>query len=270
MSSSPHSNSSPSFKIIDAPTPSWTFGQKVDATPEGREWLEGEKAGWKTIDTATEDPRKVYGLLISGIAPRPVAFVSTISEEGIHNLGPFSWFNQVSSFPPVISVSCVMRPPDLKHEKDTLRNIKATKGFTVNIISEPWIKHANVTSIDAPENVSEWAISGLTKEPSIYVKAPRVKESAFSMECELLQTVDILHPVTSEVTNTLVLGSVKYVHVRKDVLDERGNADPAKLKAVARMGGNIYARINEGYKIERHAWREHEKLIQESIGQEEA
>lgn len=93
------------FKITDAPNAAWTYGEKVSATPQGREWLEGEKAGWKTIDPTTEDPRsvsssssdqenlticsKLYGLLISGIAPRPVAFVSTISEDGITNLAPY-------------------------------------------------------------------------------------------------------------------------------------------------------------------------------------
>lgn len=223
--------------------------------------MEGEKAGWKTVDTAKEDPRKLYGLMLSGIVPRPVAFVSTISEDGATNLAPYSWFNQVSAFPPVISVSCT-RSADLTRVKDTVRNVKSTKGFTVNIISEPWIAQANVCSVDAPEDFSEWPISGLTKAPSIHIKAPRVKESAFSMECELLQAIDIQDTETSEVTTTLILGFVKYIHVRNDVLDERGNVDPGKLKPVARLGGTRYARINEGYNIKRHNWREVEKAIQ--------
>ncbi|KAF5380164.1 hypothetical protein D9615_006194 [Tricholomella constricta] len=281
MSSNPQFDSSKGFSITGPPNPSWAYGQNVDATPGGREWLEGEKAGWKTVDTAIEDPHKLYGLMISGIVPRPVAFVSTISEDGSTNLAPFSWFNQVSAFPPVISVSCT-RSADLTRVKDTVRNIKDTKGFTVNIISEPWVAQANVSSVDAPEGFSEWPISGLTKQPSaspvadailfiklresqIHVKAPRVKESAFSMECELLQAIDIQDPVSSEVTTTLILGSVKYIHVRNDVLNERGGIDPAKFKPVARMGGTLYARINDGYNIERYNWREHEKPIRDSI-----
>ncbi|KAG6907687.1 hypothetical protein DXG01_007790 [Tephrocybe rancida] len=259
------------FKLTDAPNPSWTYGQRVDATPEGREWLEGEKAGWKTVDPSTEDSRKLYGLLLSGIAPRPVAFVSTITEDGVSNIAPYSWFNQVlgivlvSSYPPVISVSCAtLRRADPPRLKDTVNNIKATKGFTVNIISEPWVAQSNIASVDAPEGFSEWPVSGLTMEPSIHVKAPRVKESAFSMECELLQAIDVKAPATGEVTTTLILGTVKYIHVRNDVLDERGNVDPGKLKPVARMGGTLYAKVNEGYNIYRPNWRQHEEPIRES------
>lgn len=229
--------------------------------------MEGEKQGWKTVDAATEEPRKLYGLLLSGIAPRPVAFVSTISEDGITNLAPYSWFNQVSASPPVISVSCSRTRSRMK---DTVRNIMATKGFTVNIISEPWVAQANSSAVDAPEDFSEWPVSGLTKEPSIHVKAPRVKESAFSMECELYQTVDIQDPMTSEVTTTMILGLVKYVHVRRDMLDEKGNADPGKLKPVARMGGILYARIKEGYNIKRDRWREDEKSIREATADKKA
>ncbi|KAG5652683.1 hypothetical protein H0H81_004120 [Sphagnurus paluster] len=244
------------FKITEAPNPSWTFGQRVDATPEGREWLEGEKEGWKIVDTATEDPRSLYALLISGIVPRPVAFVSTVSEDGVANLAPYSWFNQVCAFPPVISVSCT-RGAEMTRVKDTARNAKETGQFTVNIISEPWVAQANVSSVNAPEDFSEWAISGLTQAPSVHVKPPRVKESAFSMECELLQAVDIADPASGDVTTTLLLGHVKKIHVRKDVLNERGAVDPAKLKPVARMGGTLYARVNEGYNIQRYNWKEH-------------
>ncbi|RDB18610.1 hypothetical protein Hypma_014724 [Hypsizygus marmoreus] len=254
-----------SFKYSDPPNSKWTFGQKIEATPEGREWMEGSKEGWKTVDATTEDARQLYGLLVSGIAPRPIAFVSTISEDGVENLAPYSWFNQVSAFPPVLSISCT-RSVDLTRIKDTLRNIKTTKGFTVNIISEPWIAHANVCSIDAPEDIGEWLLSGLTKEPSVHVKAPRVKESAFSMECELLQTIDIPDPATSIVATTLVLGSIKYIHVRNDVLNERGMVDPAKFKPVARLGGTLYARIAEGYHLDRHTWKEHETRIRELAG----
>ncbi|KNZ74279.1 hypothetical protein J132_07441 [Termitomyces sp. J132] len=252
------------FKITDAPNPTWTYGEKVGATPQGREWLDGEEAGWKTVDTSkVEDPRKLYGLLLSGIVPRPVAFVSTISEDGITNLAPYSWFNQVSSSPPVLSVSIntLKNPTRLK---DSARNIKATKGFTVNIISEPWVAQSNIASVNAPEDFDEWPVSGLTKEPSIHVKAPRVRESAFSMECELLQAIDIPIPETGETGTTLILGTIKYIHVRKDVLDERGNVDPGKLKPVARMGGTLYAKVNEGYNIYRPNWKEHGEPIRET------
>ncbi|KAI9063959.1 hypothetical protein FKP32DRAFT_1570991 [Trametes sanguinea] len=243
------------------PNTTFTLGQKVSATPEGSKWLEGEKAGWKTIDAASEDPGKMYALMISGIVPRPIAFVSSISEQGVENLAPFSWFNQVTHYPPLISVSFASNANGTS--KDTPSNIKATKGFTVNIISEPFVENANFTSLDSPASVSEWPLSGLTKEPSVHVKAARVKESAFSMECELFQAIDIIHPSTNQHTATMVLGLVKCIHVRNDVLNERGVVDYAKLKPVGRMGDITYSRVGDGFRIPRPAWKlEGEKITE--------
>ena len=227
---------------------------------------EGLQSGWTTVDTSKEGPRKLYSLLVGGIAPRPVAFVSSVSEHGIENLAPFSWFNQVSAFPPVISVS-ITRSAALTRLKDSVANIKVTKGFTVNMISEPWVMQANVCAVDAPEETSEWDFSGLTKEPSIHVKAPRVLESAFSMECELLEAIDIKDPATSTVTTTLVVASVKYIHVRNDMLDEKGHVDPGKFRPIARMGGTLYAKVNEGYHIERHTWQERGEELVNSVSE---
>ncbi|CAL1704539.1 unnamed protein product [Somion occarium] len=197
------------FQYTQPPNPSFKFGQKVDATPEGKAWADGEKEGWKVIETDKEDPMKLYPLMISAITPRPVAFVSTISDTGVENLGLMSWFNMVTAYPALISISVAIVNNKVK---DTTRNILATKEFTVNIISVPWIDNANACSIDAPADVSEWALSGLTKAPSVHVKPPRVKESAFSMECELFQTIDITHPESGVKSTTLILGRVKYIH----------------------------------------------------------
>ncbi|OBZ65907.1 DNA-directed RNA polymerases I and III subunit RPAC1 [Grifola frondosa] len=240
----PAFNQSAKFQYTESPNPSFTYGQKVDTTTEGKEWLEGEKAGWKLVDTSKEDPLKLYALMISGIVPRPIAFISSISDAGVENLAPFSWFNMVSHNPPVISVSCSNVAGRLK---DTARNVKATKGFTVNII------------------IGEWPLSGLTKEPSIKVKPPRVKESAFSLECELFQAIDIVHPETGVATTTLILGLVKCVHVRNDMLNERGIIDPAKYKAVGRMGDISYCRVGDGFRLTRPAWKLEGESIQEFL-----
>ncbi|KAI0363392.1 hypothetical protein BV20DRAFT_975745 [Pilatotrama ljubarskyi] len=250
-------------KFTESPNPTFTYGQKVIETEEGKKWLEGAKDGWKTIDAATEDPRKMYAMMISGIVPRPIAFVSSISEQGVENLAPFSWFNQVTHNPPIISVSCSASAQG--GLKDTASNIKATKGFTVNIISEPFVENANVTSLDAPADVSEWPLSGLTKEPSTHVKAARVKESAFSMECELFQAVDIVHPNTGKQSATLVLGLVKCIHVRKDMLNERGVVDFTKLKPVGRMGDITYACVGDGFRLPRPSWQLEGEKIQEFL-----
>ncbi|TFK37153.1 hypothetical protein BDQ12DRAFT_205451 [Crucibulum laeve] len=264
MSDHPAYTHTVSFKETKSPNPDWTYGQGVDTTEEGRKWLEGLQGGFKTIDTSVEDPRKVYGLMLSGIIPRPVAFVSSVSEDGVENLSPYSFFNMVTPEPAMISISVAVKEGAVP--KDTARNIKATKNFTVNIISEPWVEQANMTCIDAPPDIGEWALSGLTKEKSTLVKAPRVLESAFSMECELYQAIDILHPVTGKTNNTLILGLVKYIHVRNDVLNGRGVADPGRLKPVARIGGISYAKISEGYQLGRELWEQTGEDIQKAVG----
>ncbi|KAF9003301.1 hypothetical protein BDQ17DRAFT_1425270 [Cyathus striatus] len=261
------------FQLTQSPNPTWLYAQSVDSTPEGKEWMDGIKSGWKTIDISKEDPRyvlprynwhieviswrrKLYALMTSGIAPRPIAFVSSVSADGVENLAPYSWFNQVSANPPVISISCTNVPDFPDGVKDTVRNIKATKGFTVNIISEAWVEQANVACTTSPPDVSEWEFSGLTKEPSTLVKAPRVKESAFSMECELLQAIPV-PPNVPRPSTTLILGAVKYVHVRNDVLhSEKGVVDPARMKPVSRMGGVTYARSLQGFDLSRSRWED--------------
>ncbi|EMD32882.1 hypothetical protein CERSUDRAFT_87608 [Gelatoporia subvermispora B] len=240
------------------PHPDFTYGRKVEATPDGKIWVEeGERAGFKVVDTSKEDSMKLYQLMISGIVPRPVAFVSSVSESGVENLAPFSWFNMVTHNPPVVSVSVanVAGKP-----KDTAANVKATMGFTVNIMSEPFIENANACSADLPSDLSEWPMSGLTKAESILVKAPRVKESAFSMECELYEAIDIKRPDTGASTTTLLLGLVKYIHVRNDMLNERGNVDPSKYKVIGRMGDITYTRVQEGFRLARPAWSKDEEL----------
>ncbi|KAK7059762.1 flavin-reduct domain-containing protein [Favolaschia claudopus] len=252
--STPPSFETAGFKLSQPPDPSWTYGQSVTSTKLGKTWEEEEKEGWKTVVPTEADPRYVYGLCISGIVPRPIAFVSTVAEDGSENIAPFSWFNQVSPNPCVISISCSNTP----REKDTTANIKATKGFTVNIISEPWIAQANSCSIDAPPGVSEWTLSGLTKEPSVSVRPARVKESAFSMECEVLQIVEIPKADGTTAAN-LIIGTVKYIHVRKAVLNEKGFP-------VSRMGDIMYATVNNGFRIPRPAWAEAKEEIAQTFG----
>ncbi|KIO12012.1 hypothetical protein M404DRAFT_994072, partial [Pisolithus tinctorius Marx 270] len=247
-------------KYTEPPNVSWTLGQKVENTESGRKWLEGEEQGWQIINTA-EDTPQLYPLMTSAIVPRPVAFVSSISEAGAENLAPFSYFNTVTRNPPIVSFSCRNAP----RVKDTATNAKNGLGFTVNIISEPFVENANVTAIDAPPDFDEWTISGLTKAPSIHVKAPRVKESAFSMECDLFQAIDIVHPVSGDITATLILAHVKYIHVRKDVLNERGVVDITKYKPIARLGDISYGRVGDVFRLPRPVWeQEREKIEQAS------
>ncbi|KAI6044123.1 hypothetical protein EDC04DRAFT_2599711 [Pisolithus marmoratus] len=258
------------IKFTESSNTSWTFGQKIENTESGRKWLEGEQQGWKVINTA-EDTARLYPLMISAIVPRPIAFVSSVSGTGVENLAPFSvfrcesWFNMVTHNPPLVSFCCSNNP----RLKDTPTNVKNGLGFTVNIISEPFVENANVTSIDAPPEFDEWTLSGLTKAPSIHVKAPRVKESAFSMECELFQAIDITHPVGGEITTTMILAHVKYIHVRKDVLNERGVIDIAKYKPIARLGDISFGRLGDVFRLPRLVWEQEKEKIEQALDTKE-
>ncbi len=153
------------------------------------------------INPAEHDPRDVYKILIGSIVPRPIAFVSTLSTEGVRNLAPFSFFNAVCAAPPVISISISYRAA----EKDTLRNIRETREFVVNIVSDEFSEQMNLTSGEYAPEVDEFEVSGLTPVASELVRPPRVKESRVQMECRLHQIV----PVSDRPMGaTLVLGQV--------------------------------------------------------------
>ncbi|KAH7339869.1 hypothetical protein B0J17DRAFT_569711 [Rhizoctonia solani] len=256
----PDFNPEPAFQYTLPPNKEWKVGQSFDENGPSAlaaEWAKGYEGGWQTFETGKQKPADIYRLMISGIIPRPIAFVSSLSTDGKPNLAPFSYFSMVSHNPPLVSVSFTHGPT---RRKDSSINIRETKQFTVNIISEPWVEGANWTSTDAPYETEEWVGSGLTKAESTFVKPARVKESAFSMECELFSLQDISPPGSDVVTGTLVLGHVKAIHVRKDVWIDDGKGigmvDPAKLRAVSRMGGSTYGRVGEGFEIPRPVWTE--------------
>jgi flavin reductase (DIM6/NTAB) family NADH-FMN oxidoreductase RutF len=152
--------------------------------------------------------------------------------------------------------------------KDSYRNILETKKFTVNIISEPFVHAANWTCVDMPHDVDEWVGSGLTPEPAVLGGPPRVKESAYSMECELFQAHDFhsMHPArpSNSVTQSLVLGLIKLIHVRNSVLlkDDNPNhskapvVDPAKLMPIGRLGGATFGYLGGAYDIKRPVWKD--------------
>ncbi|KAG6375234.1 hypothetical protein JVT61DRAFT_3448 [Boletus reticuloceps] len=271
-------------QFTEAPNPTWAYCQPLDSTPAGRAWLEGEEQGWQVINTEEYDQKVLNKLMLSGIVPRPVAFVSTISEGGVENLAPFryiliiasilfgilivvfsqscSWFNMVANWPLLVSFSCLNGPARIK---DTTNNVKNSKGFTVNIISEPFVENADVTAIDSPPGFDEWSISGLTKAPSVRQLKPISCARHSIQECELFQAIDIVHPTTGECTSTLILAHVNYIHVRNDMLTERGTVDPIKFKPVARLGDISYVRFGDIFRIPHPVWATEESNIQAAI-----
>src|SRR5215471_16902210 len=153
--------------------------------------------------------------MVGVIVPRPIAFVSTVSADGIRNLAPFSFFTGISANPPVICFSPMVRASD-GTRKDTLRNIEAVKEFVVNVVSEQFAEKMNICSAEFPPEVDEFEMSGLTPVASDVVKPPRVKESHINMECRLYLTIEI-----SELPGggNLVLGEVVRFHVEDEYFD---------------------------------------------------
>jgi flavin reductase (DIM6/NTAB) family NADH-FMN oxidoreductase RutF len=198
------------------------------------------------FDPAREQPANIYKLMIGAIVPRPIAFVSTLSADGIPNLAPFSFFTGVSANPPVICFSPMIRGTD-GALKDTLNNIEATREFVVNIVSEDFAAQMNVCSTEFPPEVDEFAASGLTPAPSDVVKPPRVKESRINMECLLLQVV---HVSGKPLGGSIVLGEVVRFHV-DDAIVSDFRIDPDKLRAIGRLGGPSYTRITDRFDLVR-------------------
>jgi flavin reductase (DIM6/NTAB) family NADH-FMN oxidoreductase RutF len=199
-----------------------------------------------TIDPVSTSPSDIYRLMIGAIVPRPIAFVSTRSPEGILNLAPFSFFTAVSANPPVICFAPMLRSAD-GSRKDTLLNIELTREFVVNVVSEDFIQQVNICSTEFPPEVDEFEASGLTPIPSDVVAVPRVKESRINMECKLLQVV---HVSSKPLGGSLVLGEVVRFHVDDAVL-VNSRIDPDRLRPVGRMGGPTYTRTSDRFNIER-------------------
>lgn len=190
-----------------------------------------------------------YKLLIGSIVPRPIGFISTISPLGIYNLAPFSFFNGVCSNPMSVLFCPVVRASD-GMEKDTLKNIRATKEFVVNIVSEDFAEKMNQCSAEYPPNIDEFKESGLTPMPSKFVKPPLVKESRVNMECKLLHIVEIGNKEKG--SGSVVIGEVIYVHVREDVYKD-GKILLNHLKPVGRLGGTDYCRVTDLFSLQRPA-----------------
>jgi flavin reductase (DIM6/NTAB) family NADH-FMN oxidoreductase RutF len=199
-----------------------------------------------TIDPAGTEPRDVYKLMVGAIVPRPIAFVSSLSADGVPNLAPFSFFTGISANPPVVCFAPMVRGSDGKH-KDTLNNIEATGEFVVNIVSEDFVERMNLCSPEYPPEVNEFEKSGLTPLASDLVKPARVAEARVNMECRLLQVV---HVSPKPLGGSLVIGEVVRFHVDDRIVDHFA-IDPDRLRAVGRMGGPAYTRTTDRFNLER-------------------
>jgi flavin reductase (DIM6/NTAB) family NADH-FMN oxidoreductase RutF len=201
------------------------------------------------IDPSTLETFDVYRLLVGSIVPRPIAFVSTISPEGVLNLAPFSFFTAASANPPIVCFCPMIRGGE-RPKKDTLMNIEASKEFVVNIVSEDFAEKMNLCAGEYPPDVDEFKLSGLTPVPSELVKPPRVMESRVNMECKV---VDIVHVSPKFLGGSIVMGEVLRFHVHDPMLNGLHEIDADQLRAIGRMGGPIYSRTKDRFEMQRPA-----------------
>ena len=198
-----------------------------------------------------EDPRK-HGLRYNPfkalVAPRPIAWVSTLSLDGVPNLAPFSFFNAVAEFPPTI-VFAPNNPRPGGGRKDTLTNIEATNEFVVNFCSFDLKDQMNLSSAHFPPEVDEFAEAGLTQAPSLRIKTPRVAEAPVSMECVFLQRVRL--PSTNpKVENNVVFGRVVGIHIADELIVD-GMIDMARYRPLARLGYMDYTVVDNVFAMDR-------------------
>jgi flavin reductase (DIM6/NTAB) family NADH-FMN oxidoreductase RutF len=197
--------------------------------------IEPESAGFPNI----------YKVMVGAIVPRPIAFVSTVSPEGIYNLAPFSFFTAASVNPPVVCF-CPLRNGQGR-PKDTLNNIERMGDFVVNIVSEEFVEQMNMTSAEFGPEVDEFHVSGLTPVPSDLVKAPRVQESHVSMECTLFRIFEISDKPSG---GSIVAGEIVRLHVDDECI-ENYRIVQEELKAIGRMAGATYVRTADRFDLAR-------------------
>ncbi|MEV5029930.1 flavin reductase family protein [Paenibacillus sp. LPE1-1-1.1] len=201
----------------------------------------------KSIDPASQSVQDNYKLLIGSIVPRPIAFVTTRSSEGVLNAAPFSFFNIVTANPPMVAVSVQRKPDGL--QKDTARNAVSAGEFVVHISDESYIEAINVTAAILPAEESEVALAGLTPVASETIGVPGVAEARIRMECVLEQALALGGSADSPACD-LLIGRVVRFHL-DEALYENGRIDAKALKPVSRLAGSDYAKLGEQFSIER-------------------
>ncbi|MGE6370246.1 flavin reductase family protein [Planococcus kocurii] len=197
-----------------------------------------------SIDPEQNEERDNYKLLVGSIIPRPIAFVTTQSASGVVNGAPFSYFNVVSSNPPMVSLA-IQRPAS--GMKDTARNIYGNGEFVVHMVDRDNVTKINETAASLPPSESEVEIVGLTQVPSSIVSVPGIVESKIRMECRLVESVALGGDGAG---SDLFIGEIVQFHI-DEAIYEKGRIDPKGLDAVSRLAGTNYAAIGEIFSMER-------------------
>jgi flavin reductase (DIM6/NTAB) family NADH-FMN oxidoreductase RutF len=195
-----------------------------------------------TFDFRTLSARDRYKLMIGTVVPRPIALVTTVDLEGRINAAPFSFFNCLSADPPILAIG-VENHPDMSF-KDTALNVRLTEVFTVNIVSHAIAEAMHVCAVPFAAGQDELAAAGLTAMPGAVVASPWIKQAPAAFECRRHVTLELGK------SRQIILGEIVYAHYQSDIIDvERMRIDPAKLDAIARLGGDTCATIRDRFEM---------------------
>ena len=198
------------------------------------------------LNTEETEASVLYKILTGTVIPRPIGWVSTIDENGVNNLAPFSFFNAVGEDPPHVVFSTV-RTGD--KNKDTLNNVLHNKQFVVNLVTEDIVEQMNTTAAQVASTVDEFALAGLTPIASDCVAPKRVKESPVNFECEMVH-----HYFLEDHKNggaAIIIGKILTMHIADEIVGEKYRIDMDKYKPVARLAGSNYSKIGEIFRIKR-------------------
>lgn len=195
-----------------------------------------------SFEPHTLSPAQLQGYLQSAVAPRPIAFASTVDMNGKPNLSPFSFFNVFSSNPPILVFSPARRVRN-NTTKHTLENCQVTKEVVINVVNYDIVQQASLSSTEYPDGVNEFLKSGLTMLPSDMVKPYRVAESPVQMECKVNEIIALGNQGGA---GNLIICEVVKIHIHENILDDKNMIDQRKIDLVSRLGGNWYSRSNQG------------------------
>jgi len=197
----------------------------------------------KSFEPKDLKTKKLHGYLLSAIAPRPIAFASTLNEKGLPNLSPFSFFNVFSANPPILIFSPARRVKD-NTTKHTLNNVEVTKEVVINVVNYDMIHQASLSSSEYPEDVNEFEKAGFTMLDSHNVRPFRVGESPIQFECKVNKVIKLGKKGGA---GNLIICEVVKIHISKEILNKDKSINQEKLDLVARAGGNYYSRAKDGF-----------------------
>jgi len=196
-------------------------------------------ANMKTLDASQLPPNELYSYLTYAIAPRPICLASTINKNGEVNLSPFSFFNLMSSNPPI----CVFSVARWGHDhtiKDTQNNVTEVPECVINIVNYDMVQQMSLSSAPFQKGVNEFVKAGFTEQKSELVTPPRVAEAPVQIECAVQQVISLGEEGGA---GSLIICAIKLVHIKEEILDENGKIDQIKIDLVARLGGDWYCRV---------------------------